>query len=221
MGEVLQIAQACNKFMSLGDLHGYLTTRGCQKCSLGFQAGLNGCCVARGNPMSHRILLGEGPGEHEDATSLPFTGPAGKLLDKMFTSIGYDTNQDFYLTNVVLCRPIARGGFKRNFTPLIEQQKQCRQYLEEQLTLIRPKLVVPLGNVATKALLGQDTPGITTMHGTIHSLRIKGSEALVFPLLHPAALLHAKKNPQQELEYKTIMWGDLQRLQQLITERNL
>lgn len=208
-------------FSSLGELRGYLSSRGCDLCSLGFQPGLNGCCLARGNPASRRILLGEAPGETEDAESLPFMGPAGRLLDRVLASIDMDTNQDFYLTNVVLCRPISKFKWQRNFTPLATQQKTCRSFLDTQIRLVKPKLIVTLGNVATKAVLGQDTPGITISHGTINTKELDGQLVTVYPLLHPAALLHAKRDPLQERQYKEIMWRDVCNLKNLIIERKL
>lgn len=199
---------------SINELNIVLKQRGCHRCSLGFQSGLNGVCVSRGSRGSKKVILGEAPGRHEDSRSEPFTGPAGQLLNKIWASVGMDTN-DWYVTNTVLCRPIAQpGSGKENYTPRMEQQKQCRPYLDLHLSLLKPEIVVTLGRVATESMLGR-VPSMGSVRGFVQ----ERDGIKIFPMLHPAALLRGK-GTERNKQYRQQTWEDIQYLKAILEENN-
>lgn len=131
-----------------------------------------------GDPGADLMFIGEGPGAEEDRQGLPFVGRSGKLLDRLMAEEMGLTRDTAYIANVVKCRP------PQNRDPLPEEIATCRPYLEAQLELIDPKVVVTLGNFSTKALLDTRT-GITKLRGRAYAW---GPRVLV-PTLHPAAVL--------------------------------
>jgi uracil-DNA glycosylase len=209
------------KFESITQLRLRLHTDGCRRCSLGFQEEINGCCVSRGNPLSKLMIVGEAPGKEEDAKGLPFTGPAGRLMDKIWASVGMDTWSQWYITNVVKCRPyLPKGSGKENFTPKVEQQKQCRPYLDQEISLIKPRVIVLLGKVAVDNVL----PSYKKMTmGAIRGQMVTftGVIPVYFPMLHPAAILHAQRDPETEALYKQQTWDDIRFLKNYLVERGL
>jgi len=219
------------EFEDLADLQLTLIDEGCRACSLGFQEGLNGCCVSRGNPLKRRMIIGEAPGRFEDAQSSTFVGPAGQLWDKIMESVGW-SDKDWYITNVVLCRPIApKGSGKENFTPRAEQRNKCYPYLNHQISFIRPKIIVTLGKPATETILGfkgiriGDYRGrltwteVATIHGRYSP--VEKFYPKVFPMLHPAAILHASSQPEKYELYRQQMWDDIRTLKKLVEEEKL
>lgn len=149
----------------------------CQKCRL---AGTRHLAVpGEGDYESEIMFIGEAPGATEDGKGISFCGAAGNFLDEMLESIGLDRDKIF-ITNVVKCRP------PNNRDPEDDEKKVCRPYLEKQIELIKPKLIVCLGRHATASLLpGQ--PSISTIHGKA----LKRPNQIVYlPLYHPAAALH-------------------------------
>jgi uracil-DNA glycosylase family 4 len=131
-----------------------------------------------GDPHSDLLFVGEGPGEQEDLTGEPFVGRAGRLLTSLIEDIGL-TRAQVYIANVVKCRPPG------NRDPLPLEIESCRPYLEAQLGFIEPKVVVTLGNFATKLLL--DTKdGITKLRGREFPFR---DGAVLIPVFHPSAVL--------------------------------
>jgi uracil-DNA glycosylase len=131
-----------------------------------------------GDPSADLMFIGEGPGRDEDLAGEPFVGRSGKLLDKLvFQELGLLRDR-FYIANVVKCRPPG------NRDPLPAEISACHSYLEAQLTLIGPKVVVTLGNFSTRLLL-ETTEGITRLRGRVYPFR---SGHLV-PTYHPAAAL--------------------------------
>lgn len=210
-----------------------LTNTGCEACDLGFQPETNGCCVMRGSYSSEKMIVGEAPGKEEDSRRSPFTGPAGRLLDKIWASVGMETDH-WYLTNVVLCRPYSpKGSGKENFTPKAEQRKKCRPYLDRQIELVQPKIIVTLGAVATAALVGARSVRMGDYRGRLLRDTARGMDSncargclytgrpLLFPMLHPAAILHASREPKKQQDYKLKTWTDVQRLKQIIEEENI
>ncbi len=146
--------------------------------------------VARGNPSARLMLIGEGPGAEEDATGLPFVGRSGQLLDQLLAAAGLDSSRQAYVCNVVKCRP---PGNRR---PSPAEMAACRPWLERQILLVNPALILLVGATALEAVLGI-RGGITRLRGQWHS----SGEALlrerrVMPILHPAYLLrHASSQP--------------------------
>jgi DNA polymerase len=123
------------------------------------------------------MFIGEGPGFHEDQQGKPFVGAAGQLLDTLLGEIGLDRDQ-VAIVNVIKCRPPG------NRDPLPDEIESCQPYLEAQLSYMRPKVIVTLGNFATKFVLDQAI-GITRARGRRYTRR----GATVVPTFHPAAAL--------------------------------
>jgi DNA polymerase len=161
-------------FASFAELeHEALT---CTKCPLA--ATRTQVVFGVGDPQASLLFVGEGPGEQEDLTGEPFVGRAGRLLTSLIEGIGLG-RADVYIANVVKCRPPG------NRDPLPLEIESCRPYLEAQLTFIQPRVVVTLGNFATKLLL--DTKqGITRLRGQEFPFRGGG---VLIPALHPSAVL--------------------------------
>lgn len=148
----------------------------CQKCPL-FNS-RNNIVPGEGNPLAEIMFIGEAPGREEDKEGRPFCGPAGKFLDTLLDSISL-SRADVYIANTLKCRP------PDNRDPLPEEKSACREYLEEQIAVIGPKIVVTLGRHSTETYL----PGL----GGITKLRAKlfrRPNGFYFPLYHPAAALH-------------------------------
>lgn len=134
--------------------------------------------LGEGNPQATVMFIGEAPGEQEDRLGRPFVGPAGKFLDELLASIGFK-REDVYISNVVKYRPPA------NRDPTDEEKAQCMPWLQLEIALIKPKVIVPLGRHA----LGHFFPklSISTAHGKPQKLT---EDVTVFPIYHPAAALH-------------------------------
>jgi len=161
----------------------------CTRCALHRER--THTAFARGNGSSGVLFLGEGPGEEEDRQGLPFVGAAGQLLDRMIAAMQL-SRDDVYVCNIVKCRP------PRNRKPEPDEMNQCRPYLEEQLTLLQPRVIVALGATAVQGLLGT-TEGITRLRG---QWKLYRGEIPVMPTFHPAYLL---RQPQSKRE----VWDDL------------
>ena len=167
----------------------------CQKCELA--ATRTHVVVSRGNPQAPLMIIGEGPGQQEDETGLPFVGRAGQLLDKILASVNLDSERDVYICNVVKCRPPG------NRNPEPQEVDACKPYLLEQIRLVNPKVILLTGAVAVQAILG-DKRGITKIRGQWFTWQ--GYDCM--PVLHPAYLL---RNPSREVgSPKWLMWQDIQ-----------
>jgi uracil-DNA glycosylase len=150
----------------------------CTRCAL--SATRTQVVFGVGNPGADLMFVGEAPGRDEDLRGEPFVGRSGKLLDRLMAEeLGIDRTQCFIM-NVVMCRP------PQNRDPRPEEMAACRPYFDAKLELIAPKVVVSLGNVATRALLGT-TEGIRRLRGHTYPL---GAATLV-PTYHPAAALRS------------------------------
>ncbi len=131
-----------------------------------------------GDPGADLMFVGEGPGAEEDRQGLPFVGRSGKLLDRlMWEEMGL-TRETAYIANVVKCRP------PDNRDPKADEIAACWQYLQAQVELVAPRVIVTLGNFASKLLLDTDV-GITRLRGHAYSW----ADAVLVPTLHPAAVL--------------------------------
>ncbi len=163
--------------------------RDCRKCGL---------CAARrqavlgvGDVAADWMFVGEGPGAEEDQRGEPFVGQAGKLLDNMLAAIGLRRGDDVYIANAVKCRP------PENRTPEAAELDACRPYLERQIALIRPRLIIALGRPAAQTLLGGEIK-IAAARGRLHD---RGGIPVVVTY-HPAYLL-------RNLPDKAKAWEDL------------
>jgi uracil-DNA glycosylase family 4 len=208
--------------VSLKQLHSTLRLSGCDGCDLGLQSNLKGPVVGRGTPDKRRLILGEAPGLGEDIKGEPFCGPAGELLDKIFLSVGWDTNKDWYITNTILCRPIApKGSGKQNLMPSVAQKAKCRPYLEHQLTLVPWRICVLIGKVAAAAIFPslKDTP-MSKLAGSIHNSD-KYKNITFFIMYHTAAMLHAQRDPEKYEEIRQVTWSNIKSLKSIVDELEL
>jgi uracil-DNA glycosylase len=148
----------------------------CRACPLGGQR--TRAVFGVGNPQADLMFVGEAPGFHEDKQGEPFVGAAGQLLTKLLRErVGLDRS-DVYIANTLKCRPPG------NRDPLPDEIEACRPHLRQQLKLIRPRVVVTLGNFASRLLLNTQT-GITRLRGQ----RYPFGWAVLIPTFHPAAAL--------------------------------
>ena len=148
----------------------------CTRCRL--SEGRTNVVFGVGSPTADVMIVGEGPGAEEDRLGEPFVGRSGQLLDRLLLEELGLTRAEVYIANVVKCRP------PNNRDPKPDEAATCRRYLDRQLELIDPGVVVTLGNVATRLLL-DTTDGITKLRGSVHPF---GDRHLV-PTLHPAYVL--------------------------------
>jgi DNA polymerase len=151
-------------------------------------------CFADGNPEAEVMLVGEAPGAEEDRMGKPFVGRAGQLLDRMLAAIGLDRGQ-VYIANVVAWRPPG------NRNPTSDEIAACLPFLERQVALVGPKILVTLGNVPTQTLFGI-SQGITRTRGQWRELSVGGHQLMAMPTLHPAYLLRQPASKRQ-------VWQDL------------
>ena len=164
---------------------------GCHGCSL-CETRLN-LVFGVGNEQAEVMLIGEGPGEQEDRSGVPFVGPAGKLLDNMLEMIDLDRSK-VYIANIVKCRP------PKNRDPLPEEQQACRKWLERQMEIIDPKIIICLGRIAAAGMIKEDFK-ITREHGLWFD--IKGRRCMA--IYHPAALLRdPSKRPETFADLRAI-----------------
>ncbi|MBC8384705.1 MAG: uracil-DNA glycosylase [Candidatus Cloacimonetes bacterium] len=164
----------------------------CQKCLL--CEGRIKFVYGEGNPDAKLMLIGEGPGADENITGRPFVGRAGQLLTKMLQAIKIE-REDVYITNVVKCRPPG------NRDPLPSEIDSCKPYLDEQISLIKPKLILLLGKIASNSLLNLN---LTLKAYRERTYAVNGIKTYI--TYHPSALL---RNPG----WKKFAWIDLQKLQ--------
>jgi uracil-DNA glycosylase family 4 len=148
----------------------------CTRC--GLAVGRANVVFGTGPPRAALMFVGEAPGEQEDRQGLPFVGRSGQLLDRLILEEMGLTRRDFYIANTLKCRPPG------NRDPLPEETETCRPYLDRQLELVAPKVVVTLGNFATRLLLSTAEP-ISRLRGRTYPFR---SGCLV-PTFHPSAAL--------------------------------
>ena len=139
-----------------------------------------------GNTNADILFIGEGPGEQEDIQGQPFVGPAGKLLDDMLSIIDLDRTKNCYIANIVKCRP------PHNRDPLDTEQDACIPFLQEQIALIQPKIIVCLGRIAAKRIINPDYR-ITKEHGQW----TEQDGIWMTAIYHPSALLRdVTKRPE-------------------------
>lgn len=145
-----------------------------------------------GNPDSPIVLIGEAPGKQEVQQGKPFVGQAGKNLDEFITILDIN-REDLYITNVVKLRPYKLNedtGREANRTPTKKEIKIFSSYLMRELEIIKPKLVVTLGNIALKCITQDDSASIGALHGSPIDMKFGGTEFKLFPLYHPASIIY-------------------------------
>ena len=146
----------------------------CRRCPLA--ANRKQAVLGVGDPFSPVVFVGEGPGAQEDVEGQPFVGAAGQLLTRVLAAAGMDRAR-VYIANVVKCRP------EGNRTPRPQEMKACFPFLHRQLELIRPRVVVPMGNPALQTLMGKS--GIMQYHGKW----FRKSGVWLYPIFHPSYVL--------------------------------
>ncbi len=164
--------------------------RGCTACDL--HATRQQAVVGIGNRQADWMIVGEAPGEQEDLQGEPFVGRAGVLLNNMLAAVGLN-RETVYIANVIKCRPPA------NRDPHIEELSSCIDYLERQIALVRPRLILIVGRVAAQTLLHTDT-AVGRLRGKVHHLGEQKVPVVV--TYHPAYLL---RRPAE----KAKSWDDL------------
>jgi DNA polymerase len=168
----------------------------CKRCRL--CQGRRNSVPGEGCAVPLVLVIGEGPGAEEDAQGRPFVGPAGQLLDKMLASVGLFRERNCYIVNAVKCRPPG------NRTPQADEMSLCRTFLERQIAILEPPLILCMGNTAIHDLL--NTPeGVTRLHGRWTKAEIGGRKIPLMPSFHPSALL-------RDASYKGPAFQDLKAL---------
>jgi len=176
----------------------------CEKCNL--YKTRNKLVFGKGNINSKLLFIGEAPGEKEDIEGIPFIGRAGKYLDKLLNSINLTIN-DIYIGNILKCRP------PKNRNPNKTEIENCTPNLIKQIEIINPKIIITLGNYATKFVLNnfktekmQKIEGISKLHGKIKKIKLKNeNEIIIFPIYHPAASFYKPKLKEiLETDFKKI-----------------
>lgn len=162
---------------------------GCTRCRL--SESRTQIVFGYGNPSADLLFVGEAPGREEDEQGRPFVGAAGQLLTKIIEAMG-TTREQVYIVNTVGCRP------PENRNPQPDEVAACRPFLQEQIRLVAPRVIVTLGAFATQAVLGTDEP-ITRLRGRWHA----AYGARVMPTFHPAYLLRSPKGKKE-------VWADMQ-----------
>ena len=155
--------------------------------------------VGKGNETAHIVIIGEGPGEQEDNTGLPFVGRAGKMLDTALSSVDIDPLKDCYITNIVKCRPPG------NRKPTSTESEACMPWLNEQINLMSPKIIILAGATAVESYLGIKEP-ISKIRGKW----IEKNNVKYMPIFHPSYLL---RNPSKDKgKPKWLTWQDLKKI---------
>jgi len=169
--------------------------------------------MGHGDPDSKIVLIGEAPGKNEIEKEKPFVGQAGKNLDE-FLKILHVTREQIYITNVVKFRPIKinkQTGSISNRTPNKNEIAEFEDFLIKELFIIKPKLVISLGNVALKSVLGYSSASIGEYHGKPMEFKRNQLTGVLFPLYHPASIIYKR-------ELKDAYIDDLHKLRQYIEE---
>jgi DNA polymerase len=193
--ELARVAEACD---------------GCRRCGLG--ASRLNVVVSRGNPKAPLMVLGEGPGAQEDEQGKPFVGRSGQLLDRMLESVGIDSNRDAYVCNIVKCRP------PENRKPTALEMAACKPWLDQQIQLVNPAVILLAGATAVEGLLGIKG-GISKLRGQWRRGEGGSLEGRwLMPIFHPSYLL---RNASKERgSPKWLTWHDLQDVQRRLAQLN-
>jgi uracil-DNA glycosylase len=176
----------------------------CRKCAIGSTR--RNAVYGEGDPCAQLMVVGEGPGETEDKLGRPFVGRAGELLDKMLLAIGLP-RESVYICNTVKCRPTLDTGQRlANRAPTPEEMRNCRPYLDEQIEIIRPRVILALGAPAAKSFMGERF-SITKQRGQW----FEGPGGIpVIASFHPAYVLRQTGGEMNEV--KRLVWEDLKKV---------
>lgn len=172
--------------------------KNCKRCEL--YKGRTNMVFGTGNENAKIMFVGEGPGQQEDLTGIPFVGRSGQLLDKYLELVDLSRDKNVYIANIVKCRP------ENNRDPKPEESEMCIDYLRAQVRIIRPAVIVCLGRIAAQRLISPDFR-VTKQHGEF----IKKGSIYMMGTFHPSALL---RNPSQ----KSAALSDFQKLREKALE---
>ena len=175
----------------------------CEKCPL--SKSRHNVVFSDGRLNPKLMLIGEAPGYWEDMKGLPFVGKAGQLLDKIFASVGF-TRDDIYICNTIKCRP------PENRNPLPEEKSACYEYLQAQIDIIKPKIIMVCGNIALNTMLPNER-GITRARGKWFD---GPYGAKMMPIFHPSYLL--RNDSREKGSPKWLMWQDIQAIRKAYDE---
>jgi uracil-DNA glycosylase len=170
----------------------------CRKCKLANKR--THVVFGEGNPDARLMFIGEAPGREEDIQARPFVGEAGMLLTRLIEKMGLK-REDVYIANIVKCRP------PMNRDPEKDEIEQCRGFLEQQIDIINPKIIMTLGRIAVSALTGNEKMKITMIRGRIFDYR----GIPLVPTFHPAYLM---RNPKD----KWLTWKDAQKVLEILEQ---
>ena len=173
----------------------------CQKCPLSKTR--TNVVFSGGIPNHKMMLIGEAPGFYEDKQGEPFVGKAGQLLDKILASVGFSRKEHLYICNTIKCRP------PENRDPLPEEETACREYLDAQIEILKPKIILLCGRIAAHAMLGTNQ-GITKIRGRW----FEGPNfSKMMPIYHPSYLL--RNDSREKGSPKWQMWQDIQEIRKV------
>lgn len=173
----------------------------CNKCSLSKTR--TNIVFSGGVANTKLMLIGEAPGYWEDQKGEPFVGKAGQLLDKIFDCVGLSRKKDVYICNTIKCRP------PENRNPLPEEKNACREYLDAQINILKPKIILICGGVALNSML-PDKGGITKVRGKWFDGPY-GSKMM--PIFHPSYLL--RNDSREKGSPKWLMWQDIKEIKRV------
>ena len=162
--------------LELSELHQLVST--CQRC--GLCQGRKKAVPGEGPANPKLMFIGEGPGFYEDQQGRPFVGPSGKFLEELLSKINLDRSE-VYITNIVKCRP------PDNRDPLPEEIKACKSWLDDQIDLLKPSIIITLGRHSMSRFFPNQI--ISKIHGTFKNI----DGLIVFAMYHPAAALHQRR----------------------------
>ena len=149
------------------------------------------------------MLIGEAPGYYEDMQGKPFVGKAGQLLDKIFASVGLSRENDVYICNTLKCRP------PENRDPLPEEKEACKEYLDAQIEILKPRIILLCGRVAVQSMLNTNS-GISKIRGKW----FEGPNfSKMMPIFHPSYLL--RNESREKGSPKWLMWQDIQEIKRV------
>lgn len=178
----------------------------CEKCPLSKTR--TNVVFSDGVPNHKLVLVGEAPGFYEDKSGLPFVGKAGQLLDKIFESVSLSRKKDVYIMNTIKCRP------PNNRDPEESEKAACREFLDAQLEILKPKIILICGNVALKSLLNLPY-GITRARGNWFDGPFG---AKMMPIYHPSYLL--RNDSREKGSPKWQMWQDIKEIRRMYDSLN-
>ena len=179
----------------------------CEKCNL--CAGRHNVVFGVGVSDAEVMFIGEGPGEQEDIKGEPFVGKAGQLLDKILGCVGFSRKENIYICNTLKCRP------PENRDPLPEEKAACKEFLDAQVNILKPRIILLCGRVAVNSFL--DTKlGITKLRGQW----FEGPDfSKMMPIFHPSYLL--RNDSREKGSPKWLMWQDIKEVRRVYDQMNV